>query len=219
MKDCTCVGGLDLDCPRYDPMHGHDREAAAGECWSCGESKGCMSSCPSKLDKLCGVDPRDLERLGVLVEAGVFRMDGEVLGDDLVLRLLDFQGLLECISLEGIREARALANGLGDLEAKWMAHACLERSREPSRAARDAGCTLIPDGRLAHVQGDHRIPRGQPGNASGLIAWWEHESAWTAYSMRDGKTQSAERIHDRAGFGYRELAELLGHEPLTWRSR
>lgn len=73
----------------------------------------------------------------------------------------------------------------------------------------------MPDPRRAAVQGDYR--RG--GRAYGTIEWWEHEEAWLAYSKRYGTGQSAERIHERAGFGYDELVELLGREPTTWRPR
>lgn len=75
------------------------------------------------------------------------------------------------------------------------------------------------DERLAPVQGDHRIPRGQPGREYGTIAWEEHVRAWEAYAKRYGNDQSAERLAERGGYGYRELIMFLGHEPTTWRPR
>jgi hypothetical protein len=49
----------------------------------------------------------------------------------------------------------------------------------------------------------------------GTVAWWEHLEAWNKY-QRKHKGQSAERIAERAGFGYQELTTLLGHEPTTY---
>jgi hypothetical protein len=66
------------------------------------------------------------------------------------------------------------------------------------------------------VQGDHRIPKGQPGHAPGTITWVEHLEAWEAYAKRYGTYQSAERIAERCGFGYWELTDQLGHAPKTW---
>lgn len=54
---------------------------------------------------------------------------------------------------------------------------------------------------------------------AGTVAWWEHEEAWQAYSRLFGTSQSAERIHQRSGFCYRELTDLLGHKPITWVAR
>lgn len=71
--------------------------------------------------------------------------------------------------------------------------------------------------RRAPVQGERRIARGQAGHDAGTIAWEEHVEAWTAYARRYGDDQSAERIAERGGFGYRELLILLGRTPTTWR--
>ena len=65
-------------------------------------------------------------------------------------------------------------------------------------------------GRRAPVQGTPK-KRGP-----GTIAWDEHVLAWSAYAVRYGRDQSAERIAERGGFGYAELTSLLGHEPKTW---
>lgn len=68
----------------------------------------------------------------------------------------------------------------------------------------------------ARVQGDFRHPRGhRPG---GTVAWSEHVEAWNGYHARyPSINQDAQRIHDRGGFGYWEMTNLMGHEPVTWR--
>lgn len=75
------------------------------------------------------------------------------------------------------------------------------------------------DERRAPVQGDtgHHLPRRYP-NAKppGSVAWLEHLEAWSAYARRCGRDQSAERIAARGGFGYAEMVDLLGREPMTW---
>lgn len=71
--------------------------------------------------------------------------------------------------------------------------------------------------RRARVQGDTRIPKGEPGRNVGSVAWSEHEEAWADYAKRYGGGQSAERIHERGGFGYRELVDHLKRAPTTWR--
>jgi len=71
--------------------------------------------------------------------------------------------------------------------------------------------------RLAPVQGDHHIAKGQPGREPGTITWAEHLDAYAPYAKRYGRDQSAERIAERGGFGYRELTDQLGHPPKTWR--
>jgi hypothetical protein len=74
--------------------------------------------------------------------------------------------------------------------------------------------------RRAPVQGcDARIPRGMPGREPGSVDWVEHVEAWYEYARRHGYSQSAERIAERHGFGYRELTDYLGHAPTTWEPR
>ena len=77
-------------------------------------------------------------------------------------------------------------------------------------------CATCICGRRAAVQGNSRIPKGQPGHGPGTIAWAEHELAWSTYAARYGRTQSAQRIHERAGFCYLELTDFLGRAPETW---
>ncbi len=73
------------------------------------------------------------------------------------------------------------------------------------------GCSC-GTGRRAPVQAERDRPAGS-------ILWWEHQDAWVEYARRYGGGQSAERIAERGGFGFLELAELLGREPETWERR
>ena len=60
---------------------------------------------------------------------------------------------------------------------------------------------------------ERRVPvNGRPW---GTIAWSEHVEAWQVY-RRFWSSQTAERIAERGGFGIEELAEQLGHLPMTW---
>ena len=86
--------------------------------------------------------------------------------------------------------------------------------RKRDSAASATHCPTCICGRRAPVQGERTLPRGP-----GSITWEEHLLAWSGYAARYGTGQSAERIAERAGFGYDELTEFLGHEPTTWRPR
>lgn len=69
--------------------------------------------------------------------------------------------------------------------------------------------------RRAPVQGTlRRDPRGV--KPKGTITWTEHLAIYEVYAARFGRQQSAERMAERAGFGYWEATDLLGHEPETW---
>lgn len=73
------------------------------------------------------------------------------------------------------------------------------------------------EGRWYLLHGD---PRREPwARRAGTVSWEEHERAWRAYADRYGSDQSAERIAERGGFGFREMTALLGHEPRTWEPR
>lgn len=63
----------------------------------------------------------------------------------------------------------------------------------------------------APVQANRRMNR-----PAGSVTWAEHVAAWEEYAKRYGRSQSAERLAERAGFCYGELTEFLGHEPTTW---
>lgn len=69
----------------------------------------------------------------------------------------------------------------------------------------------------APVQGNPRLPKGELGREPGTIRWEEHLAAYSDYAMRYGSSQTAERLAERGGFGYQELVDHLGHEPMTWR--
>lgn len=78
----------------------------------------------------------------------------------------------------------------------------------------DPHCATCICGKRAPVQGDGHGRRATRG--PGTIAWAEHMEAWSVYSQRGHGGQSAENIAGRGGFGFDELAMLLGHAPRTW---
>ena len=80
-------------------------------------------------------------------------------------------------------------------------------------------CPTCICGRRAPVQGEYARPGGPPARAAGTVTWEEHLKAYAAYAAIYGKHQSAERLAERGGFGYREITDLLGHEPTTWSVR
>jgi hypothetical protein len=87
------------------------------------------------------------------------------------------------------------------------------RERNEALRQQPPGETPLAD-RRAPVQGEYRQcwVRGP-----GTVAWPEHEKAWNEYARRYGRQQSPDRIAERAGFGYAEITEYLGHEPTTWQ--
>lgn len=56
----------------------------------------------------------------------------------------------------------------------------------------------------------------EKGKGPGSIAWEEHERIWAVYAAKYGAAQSAQRMAERGGFGYREIVFLTGNEPTTW---
>lgn len=68
----------------------------------------------------------------------------------------------------------------------------------------------------APVQGEHKTASSMP---PGTVSWEEHLEAYAVYVKTHGNAQSAERLAERAGFGYQEITELLGHKPKTWKAR
>ena len=62
----------------------------------------------------------------------------------------------------------------------------------------------------------YRSPWVKP---AGTVTWAEHLESFEVYAKRYGREQSAERLAERGGFGYYEMAGFLGHEPTTWRAR
>jgi hypothetical protein len=74
-------------------------------------------------------------------------------------------------------------------------------------------------GARAPVQADH----SRKGHAAGTVPWNVHEQAWQQYAALGHGRQSVERIAERGGFGYDEIACLLAggdpwnHRPHTHR--
>lgn len=76
---------------------------------------------------------------------------------------------------------------------------------------------MLDSERRAPVQSDRFGGSRKIKMEAGTVSWIEHEEAWMAYTGGTGRNlQSADRIAERGGFGYREMTDLLGHEPTTW---
>jgi hypothetical protein len=89
-----------------------------------------------------------------------------------------------------------------------------------SETTSERHCETCYCGRRAPVQGDSADDaRGRIRRAAGTVTWAEHLEAYAEYAAQYGRAQSAERLAERGGFGYYEIADLLGHEPTTWRAR
>ncbi|MCU0677819.1 MAG: hypothetical protein MUE69_34205 [Myxococcota bacterium] len=74
----------------------------------------------------------------------------------------------------------------------------------------------------APVQGDggrDARGRGPWKTPPGTIAWSEHLEVYEAYAKRFGRSQSAERMAERGGFGKAEAEKLLGRPLATWKPR
>lgn len=80
-----------------------------------------------------------------------------------------------------------------------------------------AHCPTCICGRRAPVQGERGPRRGE--KPPGTVSWEEHLEAYAPYAARYGVSQSPERMAERGGFGYWEMTDLLGHEPVTWSVR
>lgn len=82
-------------------------------------------------------------------------------------------------------------------------------------------CETCICGRRAPVQGNGMyVSRGDPKfKGPGTVSWAEYLEGYSDYANRYGNSQSAERLAERGGFGYWELADHLGHEPKTWEPR
>jgi hypothetical protein len=66
---------------------------------------------------------------------------------------------------------------------------------------------------------DRRVPLQATKDVgpAGTITWAEHVEIWEAYARRHGRSQSAERIAERGGFGQGEAGTFLGREPRTFQ--
>lgn len=80
-------------------------------------------------------------------------------------------------------------------------------------------CPTCICGRRAPVQGEYASTRRGPAIPPGTVSWEEHLAAYAVYAGRYGRSQSAEHLAARGGFGYNELTKFLGHEPKTWTVR
>jgi hypothetical protein len=81
-------------------------------------------------------------------------------------------------------------------------------------------CPTCICGKRAPVQQSYENKsKGRSRKPAGTITWAEHLEAYVDYAARYGKSQSAERLAERGGFGYWEITDLLGHEPMTWSVR
>lgn len=79
----------------------------------------------------------------------------------------------------------------------------------PRLPRRSAKADAVTAERRAPVQGWRVIGEREPRKVRGTIPWELHERIWAAYAARYGRDQSAERIAERGGFGYREAQRLL----------
>jgi hypothetical protein len=137
--------------------------------------------------------------------------------------------LEECIAEWGQRFMDCVEHEL--LVAIYGKHAC---SSDPDRGKRELvfgegaaraehkpknHCRSCICGKRAPVQGDRSTPKKGRKRGDGSITWQEHLEAYAVYSARQGRSQSAEVIAERHGFGYDELTKYLGHEPKTWEPR
>ena len=64
---------------------------------------------------------------------------------------------------------------------------------------------MKPVPELALVQGERPSRYARRGVAPGKVPWDVHVRAWEGYARQFGCEQSAERIAERGGFGYREM--------------
>lgn len=78
--------------------------------------------------------------------------------------------------------------------------------------AEEVHCATCMCARRAPVQGERD-------RAGGSITWAEHLEVYERYAAKYGCGQSAERLAERGGFGYKEAERLLGRPLRTWRVR
>lgn len=69
-------------------------------------------------------------------------------------------------------------------------------------------------GRRAPVQRSRELSK-----PDGTLSWDEHLLAYEVYAAKYGRSQSAEQIAQRGGFGYSELLLFFGQDPMTWEPR
>lgn len=116
-----------------------------------------------------------------------------------------------------VPEAGEACPECGAAHAEYAPLTCVRCGRTEDEGSRGRQAWL---GSLAAPEaGERRAPVQRDGDQPpGTITWAEHVEAATAYN-REGHGQSAERLAERGGFGYRELQRYLGHDPTTWEPR
>lgn len=78
----------------------------------------------------------------------------------------------------------------------------------------------MPRSEKAQIQGEGRRNGSTPDDIpDGFISWDEHNLAWGEFNRRDRSGLSANEIENMGGFSYRQVAELLGHNPVSWELR
>lgn len=123
-------------------------------------------------------------------------------------------------------EALDRASRHGDAKHNEVLRVTEEKHQQEARAkaaeeklkASGEHCATCICGRRAPVQASPAY-EGKPAKGAGTIAWEEHLLAWTDYARRYGNGQTAERMAQRGGFSYWEVADHLGHDPTTWKPR
>ena len=82
-----------------------------------------------------------------------------------------------------------------------------------------------PEEKRAPVQGDgpywtpldNWMRKKERTQVPGSIAWSEHLEIWEVYAQKYGRSQSAERLAQRGGFGFYEIEFITGKLPKTWK--
>jgi hypothetical protein len=109
-------------------------------------------------------------------------------------------------------EVRAMLEELAKRVAEWV-RAETARALEPIQNAFTEKRWPVQGQNYANPE----MGLARPKKPAGTVSDGEARLAYEAYARRHGREQSFERTHERGGFGYWELTDLLGHEPTTWR--
>lgn len=74
--------------------------------------------------------------------------------------------------------------------------------------------------KMAKIQGEGRRNGFTPEDIpDGWISWEEHYMAWQTWAHSRREPVPAEQIDREGGFGYRQVASLLGHNPVSWEAQ
>lgn len=75
----------------------------------------------------------------------------------------------------------------------------------------------MPRGEKARVTGEGQKNGMTPDDIpDGFVSWEEYNLGWGKWNIRDRSGHSANEVEEMGGFSYRHLAELLGHNPVSW---